>query len=103
MMVSGWSSHALRRSSQRNISRTDLEFVLRFGRMIHNGGAIFVFLCGKDIPDEYQANDDFSRLEGSVLVLSREDGGLITTYRNRHGLRDIRKKLKWHLPTRRAA
>lgn len=87
------SRHAIKRLSQRNIHMVDVSFVLQFGIQVHNGGALFVFLGSKNIPTEFQADDRIAKLEGTTLVMSR-DGCLITAYRNKNALREIRKKNK---------
>ncbi len=102
-MTSRCSAHATEMTAQRNIRAEDVDFVLRFGQLVHNGGALFVFLGGRDIPDEYRADYHFVRLEGTILILSRDGDSLITAYRNKRGLKDIRKKHKWFIPSRRAA
>ncbi len=102
-MTRGCSAHAIERTAQRNIRAEDVDFVFRFGQLVHNGGALFVFLGGRDIPDEFRMDDHFVRLEGTILILSHDGDSLITAYRNKKGLKDIRKKQKWFIPSCRAA
>ncbi len=80
--------------AQRNLSRHDLRFVLQFGQRLRRGGVIFVFLRGRDIPDHKLVSKHFDRLEGTTVVLSRENPDcIITTYRDRqNGFRRIRRK-----------
>jgi len=101
--MNSYSCHAGERCAQRNISPTDIAFVMRFGHLLHTGGAVFVFLGRRDIPDDCLADQHLARLEGTTLVLSREDNSLITAYRNKKALRDIRRKVKWFAPARNAA
>lgn len=101
MLTSNFSAHARERNSQRNIAMPDVEFVMRFGRQIHNGGALFVFLGHRDIPDNYRANDRFAKLEGIVLVISNDGRCLITVCKNKRGLRQIKKKCKHYIPKKR--
>lgn len=93
-MLERLSRHAAVRISQRNIRAEDIAFVMRFGRHLHNGGALFVFLGQRNIPDEYRTDDRIAKLEGTTLVMSR-DGCLITAYKNKKGLKKVLKKCKF--------
>ncbi len=89
--------HALCRQATRNLSHADVEFVWRYGQRIRCAGVLHVFLGRRDIPTDKATYQRFGRLEGTVLVL--DDSGaevvLITAYRNRHALKQIRGKAKY--------
>ncbi len=85
--------HAQLRATQRNISPADLAYVLKHGRRIRNTGAIFCFLGRRDLPACDCANQHAVRLIGTTAVI--EGGNMITVYRNRNGLRTIKRKLKY--------
>lgn len=88
-----YSNHALQRMAQRNLSHEQTSFILRFGRYYHRAGAVLVHLRRKDIPSDLRANDIFARLEGTTVVLSRENWSVVTVWRNRgKGLQHIRGK-----------
>jgi hypothetical protein len=82
--------------AQRNLSPSDVTYVIVHGRVYHAAKAMFIHLGRRDIPDADRRNDRLCRLEGTVLVLDSETGQHLTTaYRNRqHGSRDIKKKSK---------
>ena len=103
--VASVSAHARQRLAQRNLTAEDVQYVYAHGRLVHAGKAIFVYLGLRDIPDEDRRDDQFRRLEGTVLVLDPLTGCHLTTaYRNRrHGSRDIRRKPKWSLISKRIA
>jgi hypothetical protein len=85
------SDHAEKRMAQRNVSFEDIDFVLEFGRKLHKAGAVFIFLRKCDIPRKER--QVYERLEGTMVVLSRETNTIITVYRNRQkGLRRARRK-----------
>ena len=89
------SQHAWLRMSQRNLSLTDVDFVLRHGQLHHRAGAVIVFLRDKDIPKNKRCHDHYIRLRGAVVVLSRDEPQIITVYRNREkGLKHINRKLE---------
>ena len=90
------SGHAMVRLAQRNLSPSDIEYVFEHGRRVRNGKAMFVHLGKRDIPNTDRKLTQFSRLEGTVLVLDAYTGCHLTTaYRNRRsGIRDIKRKLK---------
>jgi len=87
------SNHAVTRMAQRNLSAEDVEYVLRFGCRVRSGGALHCFLRHDDIPkaDRKRAQ----RLEGTTVLMDRSGQSIITVYRNRQGLKEIRRKVKW--------
>lgn len=87
--------HAQVRAAQRNLSWADLQYVLLYGRLYYVAESITFFLGRRDIPKEDQANDMMLRLEGTAVVTaSAEDSIIITTWRNRNGTKNIRRKLR---------
>jgi hypothetical protein len=90
------TEHAHKRCAQRNLDAEALELVRRYGRRLHRTGAVFYFLGRRDLPEELLRDDRYARLEGTTLLFSLE-GELITAYRNREALRQIRKKEKRRL------
>ncbi|MCA9917068.1 MAG: DUF4258 domain-containing protein [Anaerolineales bacterium] len=87
------SSHAIRRMAQRNVSKNSIAFVLENGQWFHRDGVIFVFLGGRDIQRSREFAPEYERLEGTVVVLSRDGSRIITVYRNRQqGLRKVKQK-----------
>ena len=92
-----YTAHAISRQAQRNLSPADIDFVATHGRRIRCGGALHIFLGGRDIPAEKAVAQRFGRLEGTVLVLSaaEDEPYVITAYRNRRGLKQLRIKAKY--------
>jgi hypothetical protein len=82
--------------AQRNLSERDVEYVLKHGCRVYNGGVEFRFLRKRDIPQQDQS--EFSRLEGTAVIIgTQSETDVITVWRNRkHGLRRIRHKAKEH-------
>jgi hypothetical protein len=87
------SPHARLRCAQRNLRPERLAYVLRHGTRIRRTGVTFVVLRRRDIPVADRRCDAYAKLEGTVLLLGRNDR-LVTAYRNRGALRAIRKKQK---------
>lgn len=87
------TAHGSQRLSQRNLSRQDIEFTLKYGRIEHCAGATVYFLGYRDIPNEYRNLKRFNRLQGTVLIISKKEPILITAYRNRKGLRKLKKRV----------
>jgi transcriptional regulator of NAD metabolism len=90
--------HAVHRRAQRNLTERDVQFVLEHGRRIRCGGVLHVFLGKRDIPDDQETRRQFERLEGTTLVINETDYDhlvLITTYRNRRALKQIRSKPRY--------
>lgn len=91
------SRHAVVRQAQRNMSDADVAFVLEHGRQVRCAGALHVFLGRRDIPADRETQRRFGHLEGTVLVLADDNSQLvlITAYRNREALKEIRAKAKY--------
>ena len=91
------SAHAAIRQAQRNLSPQDIDFVIEYGQQFNSGGALHIFLRRRDIPNDTPIYQQFAHLEGTILVIARENKRLvlITAYRNRHGLKAIRAKAKY--------
>lgn len=92
-----YSAHALNRQAQRNLTFDDVQFVLQHGRQVHSAGALHIFLGGRDIPADRALERRYGRLEGTILVLhlSADEPIIVTTYRNRRGLKAVRAKAKY--------
>lgn len=90
------TEHAQQRCAQRQINPETFAFIKKHGQKIHRTGITFFFLGKRNIPTSMKRQDRFARLEGITLLVSA-DGTLITTYRNRKGLKDILKKSKYRL------
>ncbi len=84
------SRHAARRLAQRGISLHDLDLTLRFGRKIHRTGATFYFFGRRQIPRGLERQ--LERLVGTTLIVA--DGRLVTAYRNKRAIAEIKKKPK---------
>jgi hypothetical protein len=92
------TSHAVRRAQQRAICREDIETVVANGTRVHNGGALFVFMGWRDIPVGV-APALRDRLEGITIVMDPVSEDIITAYRNKGALRDIKRKRKQFSPS----
>lgn len=97
------SMHAYQRCSKRNLSKTDISIVMRYGRELYTAGAVFYFLGRRDIPEHLKPIPQVTRLEGTVVVMASDADIIVTAYRNRHAIKDIRRKLKRYIPKRKAA
>ena len=86
------SEHAAQRAARRNLSEDDVRYVLRYGQAYHCANAMLYFLGQRDIPTHDLAVAAKARLEGTLVVTARHWPTVITVYRNRTGLKVIRKK-----------
>lgn len=87
-----WSLHSTLRAAQRNLSKEDVAYILCYGQRFHRAGALIIFLRRRDIPAWDRVLDDYARLEGTALVLSRDGRVLVTVWRNPRGLKRIRAR-----------
>ena len=93
-MAERFSRHAAERAGQRRIRAEDVDLVLRYGKEIHRAGSMFVFLGHKDIPEELRHDQRIIGLEGMTVIMASDGEQVITAYRNRHAIRDIKRKDK---------
>ncbi|MBK8905958.1 MAG: DUF4258 domain-containing protein [Anaerolineaceae bacterium] len=87
------SAHVRLRMAQRNLNWEDIHFVLQNGQRTRKAGVIHVFLGSRDIPPELRKR--YGRLEGTIILVSKNTDTIITVYRNRQGgSGHIRRKAK---------
>ena len=68
------------------------------GLKYHSAGVLHYYLRRKDIPESDRCYSQYSRLEGTTVLLDSYSGAeIITVYRNRskHALKAIRRKAKY--------
>ena len=94
--VISFTRHAHRRSARRNVAPDAVDYVLAHGRMMQRTGVMFFFLGRRDIPSCDRCASWASRLEGTIVIVA-ENGDIVTVYRNRQGLRQIARKMKYRL------
>ena len=92
------SKHAILRMAQRNVSLSDLEYVLEHGERIYRTGITIYILRKRDIPQSDRKRSAITRLEGTVVLTGfRPDcrWEVITIYRNKSARKEIRSKAKY--------
>ena len=86
--------HARRRGAQSNLCERDLEIVRMYGVLEHRTGVRFYFVRRREVERFQRAEPRLARLQGVVMVESNE-AVIITVYRNRKALKEIRRKSKY--------
>lgn len=76
-----YSDHAQERMAERGFSREDVDNIKQYGKREHRHGAIHYWMQKKRIPDERQADNTWSRLNGVRVVICTCDQCVITVYR----------------------
>lgn len=84
--------HVQTRMAQRGISAADLAFVREHGRVEYRTGVQFVFLGKKDIPAPLRRTA--GHLEGTVLIVAADGRVVVTCYRDRGAIAEIKRKAK---------
>ena len=85
------TAHSSVRAAQRGLSDDEIEYVYQFGSRYHCGGALIFYLRRQDLPDTDRRYYWAAQLIGTAVVLSLDDGAIITVWRNRRtGLKRIR-------------
>lgn len=97
-----FTPHALMRMAQRNLSHTDVMFVVTYGTRYWRAGALHVVLLLKNISEHER--QPFARLEGTVVLLDRTGVEVKTVYRGnpRRICKRIRCKTKLDLKKEKA-
>jgi hypothetical protein len=84
------TDHAIERMAQRNLTISDVQFTMKHGQRVYRTGVVFIFLGRRDMPDD--KIKQFGRLEGTTVLLNPKTREVVTVYRNRNGLRKIKRK-----------
>lgn len=92
--------HAQERLAQRNLSRTEIGWVLLYGQPWHKAGAVIIYLRLKDLPPALQADQRWQQLVGVTVVLpAAREQLILTAYRNHStGLHAIKSKPDYARP-----
>lgn len=92
-----FSFHALHRMALRGLSKADVAYVLAHGKCHFAAGANFYYLGKRQIPFCDSKSSQISRLEGTVVLLSKDDQTVITVYRNKKSFVPLRSKAKYYV------
>ncbi|RMG33537.1 MAG: DUF4258 domain-containing protein [Methanobacteriota archaeon] len=84
-----FSDHALRRMAQRGFKLADIYLALERGQYIYAHETLFVFLGRRQL---MTMGNLCERLEGLTLVIDPKTNVILTVYRNRKRLKNIRHK-----------
>lgn len=82
------SNTAIRKMARINVALSEIEFAIKKGQKVHRTGAVFYFLGKNDLPDGTQ----FEKLNGLAVIV--EDRTIITVYKNKKSLHNIKRKAK---------
>lgn len=92
MTNSSFTPHSLKRMNMRRISKEYIDLCIKYGEKIHRTGITFYIILKKNIEKIKLPQD----LEG-LCVLVGADNTLITVYKNRNAISDIKKLNKQNL------
>ena len=87
------SKHARQRGAQSNLCERDVDLVRRYGVLERRTGVRFYFVRKQEVERYRTVEPRLAKLHDIVMVLS-QDNTVITLYRNRKALKDIRRKSK---------
>lgn len=88
------SKHGRLRVAQSNLSTDDVELVRRYGVLEHRTGVRFYFIGRREVERYRHVAPRIAKLHSIVLIVSQDDDTVITVYRNKHALKQIRRKSK---------
>lgn len=89
-----WSKHGQRRSAQSNLCEGDLELVRRYGVLEHRTGVRFYIVGQREVERYRDVEPRLEKLHDVVMIVAPDSFTVITVYRNRHALKQIRRKSK---------
>lgn len=92
MTNSSFTPHSLKRMNMRRISKEYIDLCIKYGEKIHRTGITFYVLLKKNI----RGLNLPKNLEG-LCVLIASDNVLITAYKNKNAISDIKKLNKQNL------
>ncbi len=90
-----FSSHATKRACQRRFSKNEIAYILRYARVIRKTGVRFYFLGSKDVPPADMRLPGVQRLIGATLLVGEDGPTIVTMYKNREALKEIKRKTKF--------
>jgi len=88
------SKHARRRGAQSNLSDRDIELVRRYGVLEHRTGVRFYFVGRREVERYREVEPRLAKLHDIAMIVSCDGEIVITVYRNRNALKEIRRKSK---------
>jgi hypothetical protein len=88
------------RCAQRHLSLNDLFYVLEHGISVRRAGALFSILLDKHVRKDTTADSRCWQLVGTTLVLCPCGCSVITVYRNKNSVGEVRRKKKRNLKRR---
>ncbi len=96
MQSLSFSQHSAQRAAQRNLNPDEVQYVLWYGQHLRRDGALIYYLRQRDIPEWDRADDHWTRLAGTAVILARDGRQVITVWRNRRrGFKIIRQKPRY--------
>lgn len=95
------SGHAGCRLAQRNLSQTDIEFIVHNGSRERRAGAIFCQMTRRALQNDLARFNCYARLVGTTVVLCSCGQTVITVYRNERAFKKDRRKAKYEKTVRR--
>ena len=89
-----WSRHGRLRGAQSNLCDHDVELVRRYGVLEHRTGVRFYFVRTREVERFRSIEPRLPHLLNVVMIVAGDDDLVITVYRNRNALKEIRRKPK---------
>jgi hypothetical protein len=93
------TQHYKARAAERALRSDVEEFVMTWGTEIRAAGATHITLVQRDLPIDLQNSEEAVRAEGWIIVTG-DDGSLVTCYRRADAWRFVRRKSQMRLRRR---
>ena len=84
--------HSSLRTAQRGIRNSWIAAVVREGRVIHKQGYMFFYMTDRELC--YHKPDMQDKLRNLVVVVAGDSNRVVTCYKNRNGVKRIKRKSK---------
>ena len=86
------SLHSQIRSNQRGISKNHIALALEYGTVFYKQGLTYYVLGRKNVPKQYLKRA--SIYENTVVIVSGKSNELVTCYKSKHAIMQIKHKRK---------
>lgn len=86
------SRHSNKRASQRGIQNPWINTVVREGRVVHKQGYRFFYMTDKELKFQNPSKQD--KLKNLVVVMAGDSNTVVTCYKNKSAIGNIKRKSK---------
>ena len=88
-----FTEHSKRRAKQRSIPMDLIQLAMLYSSTFFKQGRLFYVVKNSDLPESFDKRQK-NELKNIVVIVSGENNKIITCYRNKNAMHNIKKKSK---------